>query len=89
MWEAFDNSLRDLPIRRINFEDARERWTHDDIVRLVKDIEKAIAEARCRPAQDSAQRAAAHLPLRGSNSATTLPNRTRRPAETAYIPVSG
>lgn len=46
MWEAFDNSLRDLPIRRINFEDARERGTHDDIVRLVKDIEKATAEAR-------------------------------------------
>lgn len=46
MWEAFDNSLRDLPIRRINFEDARERQTHDDIVRLVKGIEKATAEAR-------------------------------------------
>ncbi len=46
MWEAFDNSLRDLPIRRINFEDARERQTHDDIVRLVKGIEKATTEAR-------------------------------------------
>lgn len=46
MWEAVDNSLRDLPIRRINFEDARERQTHDDIVRLVKGIEKATAEGR-------------------------------------------
>ncbi len=46
MWEAFDNSIRDLPIRRIRFEDASERGTHDAIVRLVKDIEKATAEAR-------------------------------------------
>jgi hypothetical protein len=46
MWEAFDNSIRDLPIRRINFNDATERGTHDAIVRLVKDIEKATAEAR-------------------------------------------
>jgi hypothetical protein len=45
MWEAFDNSIRDLPIRRINFEDADERGTHDAIVRLVKGIEKARAEA--------------------------------------------
>jgi hypothetical protein len=31
MWEAFDNSIRDLPIRRINFEDATERGRHDFI----------------------------------------------------------
>jgi hypothetical protein len=46
MWEAFDNSIRDLSIRRINFDDATERGTHDAIVRIVKDLEKATAEAR-------------------------------------------
>ena len=46
VWEAFDNSIRDLPIRRINFDDATERRTHDAIVRLVTDIEKATAESR-------------------------------------------
>lgn len=46
MWEAFDNSIRDLPIRRINFQDASERGTHDAIVRLVKDIESATADSR-------------------------------------------
>ncbi len=46
MWEAFDNSIRDVPIRRINFEDATERGIHDAIVRLVKDIEKATVEGR-------------------------------------------
>lgn len=46
MWEAFDNSIRDLPIHRINFEDATERGTHDTVVRLVKDIEQATAAAR-------------------------------------------
>jgi type I restriction-modification system DNA methylase subunit len=45
MWEAFDNSIRDLPIRRINFEDATQRRTHDTIVRLVKEVEKATVEA--------------------------------------------
>ena len=45
MWEAFDNSIRGLPIRRINFEDASERRVHDNIVRLVRDIEKASREA--------------------------------------------
>lgn len=46
MWEAFDNSIRDLPIRRINFDDAADRGRHDAIVRLVKDIEKATADWR-------------------------------------------
>jgi type I restriction and modification enzyme subunit R-like protein len=49
MWEAFDNSIRDLPIRRIRFEDATERRTHDDIVRLVKGIEEASVRAREGP----------------------------------------
>jgi hypothetical protein len=46
LWEAFDNSIQDLPIRRINFDDATERGTHDAIVRLVRDIEQATHESR-------------------------------------------
>ena len=46
MWEAFDNSIRDLLVRRISLGDGAERGTHDAIVRLVKEIEKATAGAR-------------------------------------------
>jgi hypothetical protein len=66
MWEAFDNSLRDLPVRRINFEDARERRTHDNIVRLVKDIEKAMAEAH-----DAASATDRSLAIRLADALTT------------------
>jgi hypothetical protein len=45
MWEAFDNSIGELPVRRIDFDDPADRNRHDTIVRLVKDIEKATTAA--------------------------------------------
>lgn len=43
MWEAFDNSIGELPIRRIDFERAADRERHNDIVRLVQQLESAVA----------------------------------------------
>jgi hypothetical protein len=45
MWEAFDNSVGELPVRRINFDDQADRERHDAVVGLVKDIENATAAA--------------------------------------------
>ena len=45
MWEAFDNSIAELPMRRIDFDNPEDRERHDAIVRLVKDIEKATRAA--------------------------------------------
>lgn len=42
MWEAFDNSIGELPIRRINFDDAQERTAHDRVVELARQIEDAL-----------------------------------------------
>jgi hypothetical protein len=42
MWEAFDNSIAELPIRRIDFNVEPERQLHDRVVVLVD----AITEAR-------------------------------------------
>ena len=41
MWEAFDNSIGELPIRRIDFSDAAEVARHDEIVGLAQGIEAA------------------------------------------------
>lgn len=45
MWESFHYSIKDLPIRRIDFDATEERERHDAIVRLVKDIENARQRA--------------------------------------------
>ncbi|MSO44710.1 MAG: hypothetical protein EXQ74_05325 [Thermoleophilia bacterium] len=41
MWEAFDNSIAPLPIRRIDFDDPVDVAQHDAIVELVKALESA------------------------------------------------
>ena len=41
MWEAFDNSIKELPIRRINFSNAEEKDRHDEVVQCVRDLEQA------------------------------------------------
>jgi hypothetical protein len=46
MWEAFDNSIGELPIRRINFAIDEERARHDEVVRLAQDLEQATIAAR-------------------------------------------
>ena len=46
MWEAFDNSIGELPIRRIDFGSAEDRKRHDTVVRLVDDFGKSTAAAR-------------------------------------------
>lgn len=46
MWEAFDNSIGELPIHRIDFDDPADRGVHDAIVRLVGGIESATVAAR-------------------------------------------
>jgi hypothetical protein len=43
MWESFDNSISELPIRRIDFANASERETHDRIVRITREIERSMA----------------------------------------------
>jgi Eco57I restriction-modification methylase/N-6 DNA Methylase len=45
MWEAFDNSIKHLPIRRIDFDDAEDRSRHDALVRLASDLEKSISQS--------------------------------------------
>jgi hypothetical protein len=46
MWEAFHNSIAELAIHRINFEDAADRERHNAVVRLVRDIEKTMLTAQ-------------------------------------------
>lgn len=46
MWEAFDNSIGEIPIRRINFAIGEERVRHDEVVRLAREIEQATVVAR-------------------------------------------
>lgn len=46
MWEAFDNSIARLPIRRLDLSNAHERAIHDRVVRLVEGIEDARRAAR-------------------------------------------
>src|SRR6185437_4991994 len=46
MWEAFDNSIGDLPIRRIDFDDEDSKNRHDDVVALTISLEQAIAAAQ-------------------------------------------
>jgi hypothetical protein len=46
MWEAFDNSIARLPIRRIDFGDPADRDRHDRIVRLVEGLEGARKASR-------------------------------------------
>jgi hypothetical protein len=46
MWEAFDNSIGELPIRRIDFESAEDEARHAAVVRLASDIEQATRAAR-------------------------------------------
>jgi hypothetical protein len=46
MWEAFDNSIGELPIRRIDFANGEDRVRHDAVVRLTREIEQATAAAR-------------------------------------------
>lgn len=41
LWEAFDNSLAELPIRRINFESPGDVEPHDRVVALSKQLEEA------------------------------------------------
>jgi hypothetical protein len=46
MWEAFDNSIGELPIRRIDFTISEERAHHDEVVRLARELEQATIAAR-------------------------------------------
>jgi hypothetical protein len=50
MWEAFDNSIARLPIRRINFDDKADRMLHDQIVKLVEGLEDAARRLHEAPA---------------------------------------
>ena len=43
MWESFDNSIQELPIRRIDFASAEQRAQHDRLVELAESLEDAIA----------------------------------------------
>lgn len=45
MWEAFDNSIGELPIRRIDFEDAEDRSRHEAIVHLSSELEASSLQA--------------------------------------------
>lgn len=42
MWEAFDNSIARLPVRRIDFSSTPERSLHEQLVDLVTRLEGAI-----------------------------------------------
>jgi hypothetical protein len=57
MWEAFDNSIAPLPIRRIDFDDPSDRGRHDELVKLVRRAEAAVRAART--AQSATERAMA------------------------------
>ena len=46
MWESFHYSIKDLPIRRIDFENPEDHERHDAIVRLVEDIGRATTAGR-------------------------------------------
>ena len=46
MWEAFDNSIKAIPIRRIDVENGEDRERHDAVVRLVDELTAAIARER-------------------------------------------
>lgn len=45
MWEAFDNSIKNLPIRRIDFDDAEDCSRHDAVVRVATELEASIRQA--------------------------------------------
>lgn len=45
MWEAFDNSIAELPIRRIDFNAPEDVRAHNRVVQLTRDLEEAAAEA--------------------------------------------
>lgn len=46
MWEAFHTSIKDLPIRRIDFDDQQDTSRHDAIVRLAEGLESSTLLAR-------------------------------------------
>jgi len=46
MWEAFDNSIKELPIRRIDLDDVEDRNRHDTLVRIASELEASIRQAR-------------------------------------------
>jgi hypothetical protein len=46
MWQAFDNSIGELPIRRIDFDSAEDDARYAAVVRLASDIEQAARAAR-------------------------------------------
>jgi hypothetical protein len=46
LWEAFDNSIGERPIRRIDFTISEERAHHDEVVRLARELEQATIAAR-------------------------------------------
>lgn len=45
IWESFHYSIKDLPIRRVDFGGAQDAGCHDAIVGLAEDIEAAQAQA--------------------------------------------
>jgi len=45
MWESFHYSIKELPIRRIDFSDAEQKGRHDSLVRMAQDIEQARRQA--------------------------------------------
>lgn len=45
MWEAFDNSIKGLPIRRIDMDSAEDRSRYDAVVRLAGDLEAATLQS--------------------------------------------
>lgn len=57
MWEAFDNSIAPLPIRRIDFGDPGDQERHDELVGLVHRAEAGVKSART--AQSATERAIA------------------------------
>lgn len=54
MWEAFENSLRELPIRRVDFDLATDVQAHDRVVALVADL--AATANRRQVAASTAER---------------------------------
>jgi hypothetical protein len=49
MWESFDNSISELPIRRIDFARSADRDAHDQIVQSVRDLERVLLQKANAP----------------------------------------
>jgi hypothetical protein len=45
MWESFDNSIKEIPIRRIDFQKPEDRALHHRVVQLAAALEDASERA--------------------------------------------